>query len=125
MTAPKAIGDFGVEVALLVTEGEDLSIDFTVEDEKGAPIDISDWAFFSEIRTPDSADGDEPLARFAISVVDGPTGHAASAPIPSATTKLIAKKKSEWDLWSRDDAGVLKPRFYGPVLIRKPATRVF
>lgn len=125
MTVTKTIGDWGEEVTLLVTEGEDLVLDLYVTDDTGAPIDIDGWAFFSEIRSPDSPDGAAALATFVIAIVgDSADGHARSAPVPSAVTKLIPKTKAEWDLLTRVE-GVLKPRMYGPVLVRKPATRVY
>jgi hypothetical protein len=123
MTVTKTIGDWGEEATLLVTEGQDLVLDVYITDEAGAALDIDGWEAFSEIRSPDSPDGAAALATFDIDIVGDPVdGHFRSAPIPSAVTKLIPKAKAEWDFWTRVD-GVLKPRMYGPVLVRKPATR--
>lgn len=96
-TAPPLVA---VEVPISFAAGEDVTIEMTVVDPAGEPVDITDMDFSLGIREFDF-DADPKVARNGV-VQDGPAGRVDYTLVPIDTKDLSAPGPYRWSSWVVD-----------------------
>jgi hypothetical protein len=105
---------------LQIRIGDTETVSVTIQDENGAPVNITSRTYASQIRSTTASTAI--LATFSCAIVSGPAG-TLTATLSAATTAALTPGLAVWDLQETSGTTVTT-LLAGPVTIVQDVTRV-
>ena len=109
------VANYPLEIRIGDTE----TVELTLQDADGAPINIAGRTYAAQIRA--TADDASPLATFTCAITDAATG-TMTATLSAATTAALSPGLGVWDL-QETNGTVVTTLLGGPVQIVRDVTR--